>query len=129
MFSFSKLVSEWTVISKMWFFFEMCFHFQNMKGFVSVVFPKNKKTQLYLKFWICFSCQESMIYHIGYTIMIYTVRAHFYVHVWKPYKSIRLVILTMYAVCTYVVCESLGCIFISHVQPLKKLLSLLLLCH
>ena len=35
---------------------------------------------------------------IGYTIMMYTVRAHFYVHVWKPYKSIRLVILTMYAV-------------------------------
>lgn len=70
------------------------------------------------------------ISRIGYTVMTYTVRAHFYVHVWKPYKSIRLVILTTYAVCTYVVCESLGCtIFISHVQPLKKLLSLLLLYH
>ena len=33
----------------MWFFFEMCFHFQNVKGFVSVVFPFSKKTQLSTK--------------------------------------------------------------------------------
>ena len=30
-------------IFKMWFFFEMCFHFQNVKGFMSVVFPFSKK--------------------------------------------------------------------------------------
>ena len=36
-----------------------------------------------------------IVSRIGYTVMIYTVRAHFYVHVWKPYKSIRLVILTI----------------------------------
>ena len=29
--------------TKMWFFFEMCFHFQNVKGFVSVVFPFSEK--------------------------------------------------------------------------------------
>ena len=39
MFSFSKWVSEWAFISKMWFFFEMCFHFQNVKRFVSILFP------------------------------------------------------------------------------------------
>ena len=27
----------------MWFIFEMCFHFQNVKGFVSVVFPFSEK--------------------------------------------------------------------------------------
>ena len=43
MFSFSKWVSEWAFISKVWFFFEMCFHFQNVKGFVSVVFPFSEK--------------------------------------------------------------------------------------
>mgnify|MGYP007048885485 CR=1 FL=1 len=37
MLSFSKWVSEWT------FIFKMCFHFQNVKGFVSVVFPISKK--------------------------------------------------------------------------------------
>ena len=31
-------------MSKMWFFLEMCFHFQNVKGFVSVVFPFPKNT-------------------------------------------------------------------------------------
>ena len=34
-----SLFQKHAFISKMWFFFEMCFHFQNMKGFVSVVFP------------------------------------------------------------------------------------------
>ena len=29
-----KWVSEWAFIFKMWFFFKMCFHFQNVKGFV-----------------------------------------------------------------------------------------------
>jgi hypothetical protein len=43
MFSFSKWVLEWAFVSKMWFFFEMCFYFRNEKGFVSVffLFPKN----------------------------------------------------------------------------------------
>ena len=43
LFSFSKWVLEWAFISKMWFFFLMCLHLQNVKGFVSVVFlfPKN----------------------------------------------------------------------------------------
>ena len=36
-------MNEWAFILKMWFFFEMCFHFQNVKGFVSVVFPFSKK--------------------------------------------------------------------------------------
>ena len=27
----------------LWFFFEMCFHFQNVKGFASVVFPFSEK--------------------------------------------------------------------------------------
>ena len=42
-FSFSKWVLKWAFVSKMWFFFEMCFHFQNVKGFVSgfFLFPKN----------------------------------------------------------------------------------------
>ena len=43
MFSFSKWVSEWASIFKMWFFFKMCFHFQNVKGFVSVFFPFSEK--------------------------------------------------------------------------------------
>ena len=43
MFSFSKWVSEWAFIFKMWFSFEMCFHFQNMKGFVIFVFPFSEK--------------------------------------------------------------------------------------
>ena len=30
-------------IPKMWFFFETCFHFQNVKGFVSVVFSFSEK--------------------------------------------------------------------------------------
>ena len=28
---------------QIWFFFETCFHFQNVKGFVSVVFPFSEK--------------------------------------------------------------------------------------
>ena len=28
---------------KMWFIFKMCFHFQNVKGFVSIVFPFSEK--------------------------------------------------------------------------------------
>ena len=43
MFSFSKWVSEWAFIFKMWFSFKMCFHFQNMKGFVIFVFTFSKK--------------------------------------------------------------------------------------
>ena len=38
MLSFSKLVLEWAFTFKVWLFSEMCFHFQNVKGFVSVVF-------------------------------------------------------------------------------------------
>ena len=38
MFSFSKWVSEWAFIFKMWFFFERCFHFQNVKGFIGFWF-------------------------------------------------------------------------------------------
>ena len=37
-FSFSKWVSEWAFIFKMWFFFERCFHFQNVKGFIGFWF-------------------------------------------------------------------------------------------
>ena len=50
MFSFWKWVSEWASISKMWFFFEMCFHFQNVKSFVSVVFPFSEKHNCKQKF-------------------------------------------------------------------------------
>ena len=49
-FSFSKWVSEWAFISKMWFFFEMCFHFQNVKGFMCVVFPFSEKHNCKQKF-------------------------------------------------------------------------------
>ena len=45
-FSFSKWVSEWAFVFKMWFFFEMCFHFQNVKGFVSCCYSFFRKTQL-----------------------------------------------------------------------------------
>ena len=38
MFSFSKWVSEWAFIFKVWFFSKMYFHFQNVKGFVNFVF-------------------------------------------------------------------------------------------
>ena len=41
---FIKFVLECAFTFKMWFFFEMCFHFQNVKGFVSVVFPFWKNT-------------------------------------------------------------------------------------
>ena len=38
---FIKFVLECAFTFKMWFFFQMCFHFQNLKGFVSVFFPKD----------------------------------------------------------------------------------------
>ena len=43
--SFSKCGSflKCAFIFKMWFFLVMCFHFQNVKGFVSVVFPFSEK--------------------------------------------------------------------------------------
>ena len=50
MFLFSKWISEWAFISKMWFFFEMCFQFQNVKSFVSVVFPFSEKHNCKQKF-------------------------------------------------------------------------------
>ena len=36
----------------MWFVFKICFHFQNVKGFVSVVFPKTTivNKNLYISF-------------------------------------------------------------------------------
>ena len=40
MFSFSKWVSKWAFIFKMWFFFEMCFHFQKVLWVLFFVFPK-----------------------------------------------------------------------------------------
>ena len=38
------LLFKWASIFKMWFFFKMCFHFQNVKGFVSVFFLFRKNT-------------------------------------------------------------------------------------
>ena len=46
MLSFSKWVSGWAFIFKMWFFFEMCFHFQNVKGFESFFFHFSEKNCL-----------------------------------------------------------------------------------
>ena len=42
---FSKFGSfkKCAFIFKIWFFFEMQFYFQNLKGFASVVFPLSKK--------------------------------------------------------------------------------------
>ena len=39
-----SLFQKYVFIFKMWFFFEMCFHFQNVKGFVSVVSPSVHQT-------------------------------------------------------------------------------------
>ena len=47
--SIFKMGLGWAFIFKMCFFFEMCLHFQNVKGFLSVVFPFNLKIQLWKK--------------------------------------------------------------------------------
>ena len=41
--NFFLLFQKHAFIFKMWFFFKMSFHFQNVKGFVSVVFPFTEK--------------------------------------------------------------------------------------
>ena len=117
------------------------FHFQNVVLFRNVfsfskyerfreccffLFPKNTSV-----FKVLNLLQLSRIYDLSYRLYNYDI------HCKSPLLCTCLEALQDYqtghtnyaAVCTYVVCESLGCIFISHVQPLKKLLSLLLLCH
>ena len=42
-FHFQNGFSEWAFIFNMWFFFEMCFHFQNVKGFVMWVWAAESK--------------------------------------------------------------------------------------
>ena len=54
MFSFSKWVSEWA------FIFIMCFHFQNVKGFVSVGFPFSEKH----------NCKQKSVYPLQMALQI-----------------------------------------------------------
>ena len=49
-FHFQNGFSEWAFIFNMWFFFEMSFHFQNVKGFEHVFFPFSKKHNFKHKF-------------------------------------------------------------------------------
>ena len=65
MFSFSKWVSEWALIFKMSFFLKMCFHFQNVKGFVSVVFPFLDKH----------NCKQKSIHSLQIALLMSTVEA------------------------------------------------------
>ena len=48
-----KRVSEWAFLVKMWFLFEVCFHFHNVKGLVSVFFPFSKK----------YNCKKNLYIH------------------------------------------------------------------
>ena len=51
---------------KMWFFFKMCFHFQNVKGFVGISFPFTKKhnckknLHIHYKLLYWWGCKETI---------------------------------------------------------------------